>query len=103
VISLFACALGVGIVFAIDAWNTTVVYQNISGTVTRGEEPLVWDHDGGLLLVIFVPEDRSGGNDPVRAEVNRETGEFKLKELNAGWYRVAVHQFDEHHQDALRN
>jgi hypothetical protein len=77
--------------------------SDISGTITRDGKPLEWTSEGGHLLVIFVPEDRKPNQDPYLAESDRAAGTFRIPEIKAGRYLVAIHQFDEHHQDALHN
>jgi len=76
---------------------------NIGGTITRDGKPLVWKDDGGHLLVMFVPEDRKPGQDPYAAETDRTAGTFRIPQIKAGRYLVAIQQFDDRHQDALRS
>ncbi len=75
---------------------------DITGTITRGGQPLVWKSEGGHLLVLFVPEDRKPGQDPYRAETDRASGTYRIAKIPAGRYLVAVQQFDERHLDALQ-
>jgi hypothetical protein len=77
--------------------------SNISGTITRDGKPLEWPSEEGLFLVIFVPEVRKPNQDPYLAECDRATGTYRIPEIRAGRYMVAIHQFDERHQDALAN
>lgn len=74
---------------------------SISGTVTRGGEPLVWAKEGGHLLVLFIPEDRVADKSVYRADTDRDTGGFTIVAIPMGKYRVAIQQFDETHNDAL--
>lgn len=76
---------------------------NVTGTITRQGKPLLWEQEGGHLLVIFVPEDRRPNENPIRAESDRATGKYQIPELRAGTYRVAIHMFDDRHMDALNN
>jgi len=75
----------------------------ISGTITRDGKPLEWPKKDGLFLVIFVPENRGPGQDPILAESDRNTGTYRIHEIRSGRYMVAIHQFDERHMDALAN
>ncbi|NBO93563.1 MAG: hypothetical protein EBV06_14815 [Planctomycetia bacterium] len=84
-------------------WFMPQVKQNITGTVTRGGKALVWPKADGQLHVIFVPEIRRSDELPTRAECDSLAGTFRVANLRSGSYRVAVHMFDEHHMDALRN
>jgi hypothetical protein len=77
--------------------------SDITGTITRDGKPLEWTSEGGILLVIFVPEDRQPNQDPYLAVGDRATGTYRIAEIKAGRYMVAIHQFDEHHQDGLHN
>src|SRR5262245_43464373 len=77
--------------------------SNVHGTITRDGKPLVWKSEGGHLLVVFVPEDREADPNTYRAETDRETGEYRIAAIPAGKYRVAIQQFDEKHNDALRH
>jgi hypothetical protein len=77
--------------------------SNISGTITRDGKPLEWPSEEGLFLVIFVPEDRKPNQDPYLAECDRATGTYRIPQIRTGTYLVAIHQFDERHQDALAN
>ena len=76
---------------------------NITGTITRDGKPLVWKSEGGHLVVIFVPEDRKPGQDPILAVTERDTGTYRIAQIPPGAYLVALHQFDEKHMDAFRN
>jgi len=76
---------------------------NITGTITRDGKPLEWPSEEGLFLVIFVPENRKPNQDPYLAECDRATGTYRIGEIKTGTYMVAIHQFDEHHKDALAN
>ena len=76
---------------------------NITGTVTRDGKPLEWPGDDRIFLVIFVPEERRPGRDPVSAETDSATGTFRVPEIRAGRYLVAIHQFDDSHVDVLQN
>jgi len=75
----------------------------INGSVTRGGEPLEWKADGGYLLVIFIPKNRKADRNVYRAETNRDTGEYHIDKISAGSYLVAIQQFDDRHNDALRH
>jgi len=72
----------------------------ISGTVTRGGEKLTWP-DGGSLLVIFFPEDRTRDTNVYRAETETETCAYTVAAIPPGRYKVAVQQFDTKHMDAM--
>ncbi|HEX3149884.1 MAG TPA: hypothetical protein VHR66_17540 [Gemmataceae bacterium] len=76
---------------------------NITGTITRDGKPLEWKSEGGHLLVIFVPVPRRENQDPYLAETDREAGTYRIDEIRAGRYMVAIHQFDERHGDSLAN
>jgi hypothetical protein len=93
-------ALGLTLIVALTGCGRRT---DISGTITRDGKPLVWKSEGGHLLVLFVPENRSKDGEVYRAETNREAGTYRVSELKAGKYLVAIHQFDERHQDALGN
>jgi hypothetical protein len=69
--------------------------------ITRDGKPLEWDSEGGHLLVLFIPENRRADGAVYRADTDRETGAFRIAEIRAGRYLVAVQQFDERHNDAL--
>jgi hypothetical protein len=86
---------------AIGATGCVEYKKNITGTVTRDGKPLVWPKEGGSLLVIFVPEDRSKFSPKHADFTDRDTGEFRFDELPAGRYTVAIQQFDERYMDAL--
>jgi hypothetical protein len=92
-----AVAVVVGLVVAGPSERT-----NITGTITRDGKPLVWDSEGGHLLVLFVPEDRKPDQDPYRAETDRAAGTYRIPSIPAGRYLVAVQQFDDRHRDALQ-
>jgi hypothetical protein len=85
---------------AVGATGCVEYKSNITGTVTRDGKPLVWKSEGGYLLVLFVPEDRSKFS-PRHAETDRDTGTFRMAELPAGKYTIAIQQFDERYMDAL--
>ncbi len=72
----------------------------ISGTVTRGGEKLTWP-DGGLLLVIFFPEDRVRNPDVYSAETNIATSAYAIASIPPGRYKVAVQQFDTKFTDTM--
>jgi hypothetical protein len=76
--------------------------QAIHGTVTRGGEKLTWPN-GGTLLVIFFPEDRKANPNVYRAEGDTATSTYTVAAIPPGRYKVAVHQFDPRHKDALRD
>lgn len=75
--------------------------SDIGGTITRGGKPLVWESEGGHLLVIFFPEDRTANPDVYSATTDRAAGTYSIPKLRAGKYIVAIQQFDERHLDAL--
>lgn len=85
---------------AIGSTGCVEYKSNITGTVTRDGKPLVWRSEGGYLLVLFVPEDRSRFS-PKSAETDRETGTYRLAEIPAGKYTIAIQQFDERFNDAF--
>ncbi len=78
------------------------IKTNITGTITRDGQPLVWESDEGTLEVIFVPEDRTK-SDPIRAITDRDHCSYRIGEIPAGKYLVAIHQFEERHRDVLAN
>ena len=94
---------GLVLVLVVAAAGCQSKRTNISGTITRDGKPLVWESEGGHLLVIFVPEDRKPGQDPILAESDKETGTYRIHQIPPGAYLVAIHQFDEKHMDALHN
>jgi hypothetical protein len=89
--------------FLVAATGCAGKRTNITGTITRDGKPLVWASEGGHLLVIFIPEHRRAGQDPFLAETDREAGTYRIAEIPAGRYMVAIHQFNERHGDALGN
>jgi hypothetical protein len=86
---------------AIAATGCVDYKKNITGTITRDGKPLVWRTEGGSLLVIFVPEDRSKLSPKHADFTDRDTGAYRFDELPAGRYTVAIQQFDERYFDAL--
>jgi hypothetical protein len=72
----------------------------ISGTVTRAGEKLTWP-DGGWLLVIYVPEDRTRDPAVYKATADIKTSTYTVAAIPSGRYKVAVQQFDPNHMDAL--
>src|SRR5215470_6421123 len=95
--------LAVVLAVVLAATSCNAKRSNISGTITRDGKALEWPSDGGLFLVIFVPEDRKPSQDPYLAETDRATGTYRIPEIRSGRYKVAIHQFDERHRDALEN
>jgi hypothetical protein len=73
---------------------------SVSGTVTRGGEKMTWPN-GGILLVIFIPEDRQRDTNVYNATTDTATSTYKIDALPAGKYTVAVQQFDTKFMDAL--
>lgn len=76
--------------------------SEVSGTITRAGKALVWNGDGGNLLVIFFPEDRTSNDKVYSAQTDRATGKYSLPPIPAGRYMVAVQQFDEKFNDAFK-
>ncbi|HJZ54478.1 MAG TPA: hypothetical protein VKE74_05945 [Gemmataceae bacterium] len=72
----------------------------ISGTVTRGGEKLTWPN-GGMLLVIYIPENRERDTNLYSAETDIATSTYKIAGIPPGKYTVAVQQFDPKFMDAL--
>lgn len=72
----------------------------VSGTVTRAGEKLTWP-DGGILLVIFLPEDRQKDTNTYSADTDIATSTYKIPAIPPGKYTVAVQQFDKKFMDAL--
>jgi hypothetical protein len=66
----------------------------ISGKVTRGGEPLVWESDNSQLLVVFVPVDRSDDPLTYRAETNKAEGTYTVTGIPPGEYLVSIQQTD---------
>jgi hypothetical protein len=97
--TLFRILVGLALVAAVGCGKKS----NVHGTITRDGQPLVWKSEGGHLLVIFIPEDREADSNVYRAETDRDTGAYRIASIPAGRYRVAVQQFDEKHNDALRH
>src|SRR5262245_53604881 len=67
---------------------------SVSGTVTRDGKPLEWQSDAGTLSVVFLPKVRDNTTEVFRAESDRSTGRFDLKEIPPGNYIVCVQQLD---------
>lgn len=72
----------------------------VSGTVTRGGEKMTWPN-GGILLVIFIPEDRQRDTNVYNATTDTATSTYKIDAIPTGKYTVAVQQFDTKFMDAL--
>lgn len=66
----------------------------ISGKVTRGGEPLVWESDNSQLLVIFIPVDRRDDSPTYRAETVKEEGTYSIAGIPPGEYLVSIQQTD---------
>jgi hypothetical protein len=99
-----ALALVAGsVVLVVLALGGSGTRTNITGTITRDGKPLVWKDEGGHLLVIFVPEDRKPDQDPYAAETDRASGTYRIPQIKAGRYLVAIQQFDDRHHDALQS
>ncbi len=73
---------------------------SINGTVTRGGEKMTWP-DGGILLVIFFPEDRVTHPEVYAAQTDIATSTYTIAAIPPGRYKVAVQQFDTKFGDAL--
>jgi hypothetical protein len=71
---------------------------SVSGTVTHGGEKLTWP-DGGILLVVFVPENAERNLDRYSAETDTATSTYKIAAIPPGRYTVAVQQFDTRFMD----
>lgn len=72
----------------------------VSGTVTRGGEPLTWP-DGGSLLVVFLPADPAKTDRYSARETDTASSTYKVTGIPAGKYLVAVQQFSPKFMDAL--
>jgi hypothetical protein len=66
----------------------------ISGTITRDGKPLEWKSDAGTLSVVFLPKVRDTTTEAFRADSDRSTGRFEIKEIPRGTYIVTVQQLD---------
>jgi hypothetical protein len=100
----FAVVAAVLVVVAVlTATDYFATRTDVHGTITRDGKPLEWPFEGGHLLVVFVPADRDPEKEPVRADTDRDAGTFRIPEIKAGKYLVAVHMFNDRHLDALRN
>ena len=68
---------------------------NISGTITKGGQPLQWKSDSGVLAVLFVPLDRDKDQNVYRAmQTDSKTGAYAITGIPAGSYRVSIQQMD---------
>jgi hypothetical protein len=67
---------------------------NISGFVTRDGKPLEWHSDAGKLSIVFLPKKRDTTTPAYRAESDRATGRFEVKNIPTGTYIVTVQQLD---------
>src|SRR5262245_6225971 len=67
---------------------------NISGTITRDNKPLEWQSDRGTLLVVFLPKVRDNTTEVFRANSDRATGRFEIKNIPMGTYIVCIQQHD---------
>lgn len=72
----------------------------ISGTVTHGGEKMTWPV-GGVLLVIFFPEDRKRNPDVYSAQTDITTSTYTISNIPPGRYKVAVQQFDTKFHDTM--
>lgn len=72
----------------------------IRGTVTHGGEKLTWP-DGGNLLVIYFPEDRTHNDNVYSAQTSIEDSSYSIAAIPPGRYTVAIQQFDKHFMDAF--
>ena len=50
--------------------------------------------------MVFHPDDNSSLS-PIKATTDWRTGAYRIAEIPAGKYRIAVQQFDEKHNDAF--
>src|SRR5438309_1073991 len=67
---------------------------SIAGTITRDGKPLEWESDAGTLSVVFLPKVRDTTTEVFRADSDRSTGRFEIKEIPRGTYIVTVQQND---------
>src|SRR5437868_3311382 len=67
---------------------------SISGTITRDGKPLEWRSDAGTLSVVFLPKQRDNTTEVFRANSDRATGRFEIKDIPTGTYIVTVQQLD---------
>jgi hypothetical protein len=74
---------------------------DITGTITRAGKPLEWTDEHDIFLVTFLPEDRKSNGEVYRAETDKKTGTYRIGEIKAGKYVVAIQQFRERHADVL--
>src|SRR6516225_6510793 len=65
---------------------------SISGTITRNGKPLEWKSDAGMLSVVFLPKVRDNTTEVFRADSDRATGRFEIKDMPAGTYKVCIRQ-----------
>ena len=66
----------------------------ITGKVTQGGEPLVWNSDNSQLIVIFIPVDRKTDSPTYRGETNKEEGTYTITGIPPGEYLVSIQQTD---------
>lgn len=92
--------LALGVLLIAGVTGCVRVKTNITGTVTCDGKPLVWNSEGGHLHLVFHPEPERGIS-PVKADTDWRTGTYRIAEIPAGKYRIAVQQFDEKHNDAF--
>jgi hypothetical protein len=67
---------------------------NVSGSITRDGKPLEWQSDAGTLSVVFLPKVRDNTTEVFRADSDRATGRFEIKQIPTGDYIVCVQQLD---------
>src|SRR5437016_4677214 len=90
-----------GLLLIAGATGCVRIKTNITGTVTREGQPLVWTSEMGHLHVVFHPDGETNMS-PVKAtKTDWRTGTYEIAEIPAGKYRIAVQQFDERHNDAF--
>jgi hypothetical protein len=67
---------------------------SVTGKVTRGGEPLVWNSDNSQLIVMFVPVNRKPSSSTYLAETNKEEGTYRIAGIPPGEYLVSIQQTD---------
>lgn len=86
--------LVIGLTAAYLVWQYYVPKYTITGTVTRGGQPLQWKGDNGVLDVKFVPLDRDADPNVYSAKTDRATSSYTIEGIPAGKYRVSIQQMD---------
>ncbi len=89
--SLVCVALGFGLLTLVGGCNSGPAKVNITGTVSKNGQPLKVGQQG----VIEVKFGMQGERGKVKStEADRETGNFEIKGIEVGKYKVSVRQLD---------